>query len=263
VQNFGTTSTIGFARSTDFGMTWPVPIDAEYGGKGRRPVLKMNTPEPMTPFSTYMGNAIPSAFVEPVPPSSFVLQPHYIYVTYIFAEHDGYLRVARANLDERPVTFTKWYNGSFSQPGLGGSDSGVTPTRGCEMTGNTGEYQIAGQISYNTAINQHLLTFVCVQSMGTPATPYQAGWYYSTASSLEQQNWTTPQLITGSLMPVNPACNMADKSGDSFDGWYPSFMSPDHRAGHLGKTGQVFYLSGCNTGARSFKFRTFTITTGP
>jgi hypothetical protein len=93
-------ATTGFARSTDFGMTWPAPINAEYGGKWRRPVLKMNIPEPTTTFTAYMGNAIPSAFVH----------AHYIYVTYLFTGTgaNGYLRVARANLEDRPVTFTKW-----------------------------------------------------------------------------------------------------------------------------------------------------------
>jgi hypothetical protein len=127
------------------------------------------------------------------------------------------------------------------------------------MAPSPGEYQYSGQISYSTAIKQYLLTFACVGLSG--GTPYQAGWYYSTASSLELQDWTTPLLITGSQFPVTPACNPTDMSGDSFDGWYPSFMSPDHPAGHLGKTGQVFFLNGCNTGARSFNSRTFTITT--
>jgi hypothetical protein len=255
-------ATVGFARSTDYGMTWPAA-----GTKDRRPVLMMNTPEPTTPFPTYMGNAIPSAFVHT---TSGSVPSHYIYVPYLFTGGtgaDGYLRVARASLDDDPVTFTKWYcdpspsSCSFSQPGLGGLDSGVTPTRGCAgMAPMPGEYQIQGQISYLAAIDQFLLTFVCVQlSMGTP---YQAGWYYSTASSLDLQNWTTPQLITGSLQPVT-TCSSSFGTGNSFDGWYPSFMSPDHRPGHLGTTGQVFFLSGCNLGVRFFVSRTFTITTGP
>jgi hypothetical protein len=80
-------ATIGFARSTDFGKTWPAPINAEYGAKDRRPVLKINIPEPTTAFATYTGNAIPSAFIEPIRPSSSVHahSRHYIYVTYILA----------------------------------------------------------------------------------------------------------------------------------------------------------------------------------
>jgi len=232
----------------------------------------MSTPEPTTNFTTYMGNAIPSAFVETIPPSPSSVPAHYIYVTYLLtgtAANDGYLRVARANLNDDPVTFQKWYvsgaTGSFSQPGLGGLDSGVTVptgTRGCVgVPPMPGEYQIQGQISYFRAINQYLLTFVCVQLSNR--IPYQAGWYYATASSLDLQNWTMPQLITGSLQAVMAACNTTDGSGNSFDGWYPSFMSPGFPTGHLGKTGQVFFLTGCDTGTRFFKSRTFTITTMP
>jgi hypothetical protein len=253
-------ATNGFARSTDFGKTWPAPINSEFGGRGRRPVLKMNIPEPTTVETSpiYMGNATPSAFVDIRDDGK-----RYIYSVYLFAGQgaDGYLRVARANLDldhpDRRVTFTKWYNGSFSQPGLGGLDSGVTPSHGC--VGG----QRNGQISYNAAIGQYLLTFVCVSLRGTPLTPYQAAWYYSTATSLDLQNWTTPQLIANSQFAIVPGC-ASDGSGNSFDGWYPSFMSPGHRAGHLGETGEVFFMNGCDTGLqRKFVSRTFTITTAP
>jgi hypothetical protein len=151
-------ATTGFARSPDFGVTWPAPINSEFGGRGRRPVLKMNIPEPTTVETSpnYMGNALPSAFVDANDRGE-----HYIYATYIFvgAGADGYLRVARAKLDhddpsrDRPVTFTKWYNGAFSQPGLGGLDSGVTaPSRGC---GNAASQQHC-QISYNDEIGGYL-----------------------------------------------------------------------------------------------------------
>ena len=59
-------ATVGFARSSDNGKTWPAPVDAELGGTDRYPVLKSATPEPSTPESPQvaMGNAIPSAFVD-------------------------------------------------------------------------------------------------------------------------------------------------------------------------------------------------------
>jgi hypothetical protein len=44
---------------------------------------------------------------------------------------DGLIRVARAKLGADPLDFEKWYDGSFSQPGIGGSDTGVTPSPGC------------------------------------------------------------------------------------------------------------------------------------
>jgi hypothetical protein len=53
---------------------------------------------------------------------------------------------------------------------------------------------------------------------------------------------------------------LARGSQAGFDGYYPSFMSPSHAAGHLGKTGLVFFMNGCNV-KRKFQSRTFTITT--
>jgi hypothetical protein len=252
-------ATVGFARSTDFGMTWPAPIDSEFGGPDRRPVLKTQTPEPTTPETppTALGDAIPSAFVD-----TDAKGGHYIYVTYIDLgpDDDGLLRVARAKIikdnagndSNRQITFTKWYNGAFSQPGIGGLDSGMTAKRGC----SGGQQQ--GQMSYVPAIGQYLLTFVCASvPLG------EAGWYYSTATDLALQDWTTPQLIENSQFALTPACGSGG-SGNSFDGWYPSFMSPDHANGHLGTTGLVFFLSGCDTGGgppdRTFLYRTFTIT---
>jgi len=180
-------ATVGLARSTDFGKTWPAPINGEFGGRDRRPVLKTAAAEPTTRETPpiYMGNAIPSAFVDTNEKGE-----HYIYVAYIFAGQgaDGFQRMARARLEDddpgsndpsRRLTFAKWYKGTFSEPGIGGLDSGVTPARGCPG----GQQQ--GQISYNDAIDQYLLTFVCVSLQGPAGNrkPYQAAWYYSTATS--------------------------------------------------------------------------------
>jgi hypothetical protein len=59
-------------------------------------------------------------------------------------------------------------------------------------------------------------------------------------------------------------------TGVTFDGWYPSFMTPSslaavYQPGQIGNTGQVFFMQGCNSAGsgRSFVSRTFTITTGP
>src|SRR5512140_2052855 len=39
-------ATVGFARSSDDGKTWPAPVDSELGGTNRYPVLKNAIPEP-------------------------------------------------------------------------------------------------------------------------------------------------------------------------------------------------------------------------
>jgi hypothetical protein len=99
--------------------------------------------------------------------------------------------------------------------------------------------------------------FVCTSYRLVSWVPqaFEASWYYSTASSLEPQDWTAPQLIRGSLLPVAQPCGAG---GIGFDGFYPSFMSPGMPPDHLSETRQVFYLDGCNLGPdRKFKSRAF------
>jgi len=236
-------ATVGFARSSDNGKTWPQPVDSELGGPDRYPVLKGFMPEPTVAEANpvHMGDALPSAFVD----------KKYLYVTYLFAGPggDGLLRVARAKLGgSGRLKFFKWSNGAFSEPGIGGQDSGVLPSNGCLQ-------ENMGQIGYNDAFGLYMLTFVCK----LPGD--QAAWYFSTATSLDRQDWTVPQIIENSRFPVTSPCS-EDGTGSLFDGWYPSFMSPGSAAGHISKTGLVFFMNGCNTWKRTFMSRTFTIT-GP
>jgi hypothetical protein len=272
-------ATVGYARSFDFGKTWPAPINSEFGGKNRHPVLKLATPEPTTfePSPVYMGNAIPSAFVD--------CREHgacFVYLTYVAPQQgaDGLLRVARARLggnddqsggdngnrgdgqhrDEghHRLHFEKWYNGGFSQPGIGGLDTGVLTARGCPGV------QENPVISFNDDLGLYMLTYVCVDTVQVPGRTFQGGWYYSTATSLEKQDWTQPRLILNSSAPVIEGCNKKDDSGREFDGWYPSFMSPGAAPGHLKLTGKVFFMGGCDTaGGRTFASRDFEIAKGP
>ncbi len=236
-------ATVGFARSPDNGKTWPQPVDSELGGPERYPVLKGSTSEPTVAETNpvHMGDALPSAFVD----------KKYLYVTYLFAgpRGDGLIRVARARLGvSGKLNFLKWYNGAFSEPGIGGLDSGVLPSAGCLQ-------QNMAQISYNDTFGLYMMTFVC-KLQGD-----QAAWSFSTATSLDRQDWTVPQIIENSQFPLTSPCS-DDGTGSSFDGWYPSFMSPGSAAGHISQTGFVFFMNGCNTWKRTFMSRAFTIT-GP
>jgi hypothetical protein len=243
--------TVGFTRSSDNGKTWPPPVDSELGGSDRYPVLKIATPEPTAaePTPIPLGDALPSAFVD----------GDNLYVTYNFVGpgNDGLQRVARATLGGTgQVSFLKWHDGAFSESGIGGLDSGVLPSQGCPG------YQLMAQISYDDALSVYLMTVVCVSvqkdSTGT-SQPYQAAWYFSTATSLDSQNWTAPQLIENSEFPVTLGCGN-QSNGRVFDGWYPSFVSPGSFAGHLSTSGRVFFMNGCDIGKRTFASRTFGIT---
>jgi hypothetical protein len=243
--------TVGFARSADNGKTWPPPVDSELGGLDRYPVLKGPLPEPSAPEQPPMalGDALPSAFIDATS----------IYVTYSLSNPGGdrIIRVARARLGgDGQLGFLKWDNGAFSGAGIGGPDSGVLPSRSCNG------YESMGSISYSDSLRLYVLTFVCVSGnmdSGGGFQPTQAAWYFSTAGDLALENWTTPQMVQGSEHPVAQACG-EHGSGSSFDGWYPSFMSPGSPAGHISKAGIVFFMNGCDTGKRTFVSRTFTIT---
>ena len=246
-------ATTGFARSADNGKTWPAVVNAVVGDATRHPVLKSVNPQPSTTYSSAMGDAIPSAVVDRSPGGD-----SFLYVVYGF--HDGgftpstdnRLRIARAKLGADPVTFTKWYNGSFSQPGMGGLDSGPLAA-GC--TPNT--LQQMGEITFNDDLGAWLFIFVCTSG---PSGSRVASWYYSIATSLDKEDWSTPSPIQNSQGPVTIPCPTTG-TGQQYDGYYPSFMSPGAAAGHTKLTGKAFFLNGCDTGARAFMARTFTITT--
>ena len=255
-------ATVGFARSSDNGKTWPQPVDSEFGGADRYPILKGPVAQPSTNYSGNMGDAIPSGFID----------HNFLYVVYSYtagAQSDGLIRIARAKLggddhgfgedsdfataNHSPLKFLKWYKGAFREPGIGGMDSGVLPASGCPGR------QVMPELNYNDDFGLYFMIFVC----NSNSVDGHAAWYFSTATSLERQDWTAPRLILNSRYPITSPCNLKDDSGSLFDGFYPSFMSPGARAGHTRSTGRVYFLSGCDTALpRAFVARTFTIT-GP
>ena len=186
VNQFDYYATAGLARSPDNGQTWPAPIAAEFGGPNRYPALKSSTPEPTTPESPQinLGNAIPSAFID----------GNYIYVVYEYVNSpstmsDALMRIARANLITDNVggtlQFHKWYNGSFSQPGIGGLDSSPLPSFGCPGI------QRQASLTYNDNLGVYMMLFLCNNTSPSG----EAAWYYSIATSLDLEDWTPPRQI--------------------------------------------------------------------
>ncbi len=245
-------ATIGFARSSDDGKTWPSPANSVLGDADRHPVLKCVNPQPAAPGYTAMGDAIPSAFVD-----RDVSGDYYLYVVYGYHDGgmtpatDGLVRMARARLGTDPLDFRKWYQGAFTEPGIGGLDTGVLPAHGCGANAQ----QHMAEVSFNDDLGLYLMVYVCVAGTAGSQT---GSWYYSTATSLDLQDWTVPEMIAGSEFPVTSPCPGLT-TGGQFDGYYPSLMSPGAAAGHTRLTGKVFFINGCDTGKRTFTARTFTI----
>jgi len=244
-------ASVGLARSANGGKTWPAS-----GTPDRYAIVQVAGSRPSVTLGG-AGDASPSAFVDDVAPGNF------LYVVYqnlgavtaaALTSNDGFLRIARAKLGQTgPLTFGKWDHGTWSQPGIGGTDSAITPQLGCRQPG----YQHDGQISYVESQRLYLLTFVCAtQEVG--AIRGEAAWYYSTATSLESQDWSAPAPIPGTSGPVE-----VDTGAFSslFNGWYPSFLSPGTAPGHLGRTGLVFYGQGGDRGLfrHAMLSRTFAI----
>jgi hypothetical protein len=238
-------ASVGLARSSDGGKTWPAS-----GAQDRYPILQVPGPKPLVTLGPF-GDADPSAFIDDVAPGN------YLYVVYRnfggdTAQGDDYLHVARAQLGQLgQLTFSKWYQGAWIQPGIGGMDSPITPQLGCSAPGT----QHDGQISYLESHHLYVLTFVCPTWTNlTKGGDNEAMWYFSTATSLEKQDWSPPTAIEGSMGTVGPLSS-------SFSGWYPSSLSPGMAPGHLGDTGVVFSGKGGPKGniGHTLLSRTFAI----
>jgi hypothetical protein len=254
VNQFPFYASIGLAVSTDQGMTWPELVSGSYG-PSRFPALQVLGPEPSSEATPRnYGDAIPSAYIDTADGTT------YLYVAYLYygspssPATDGMIRVARAQLGgSGPLTFTKWYQGGFTQPGIAGLDTGVLPSKGCSG------FQAQPDISRNDTYGVYMMTFVCVTVVSGVQT--EAAWFYSTATSLALQNWSAPQMIANSQFAVTDPCTGSSAGGSQFDGWYPSLMSPGSPSGHTTATGYVFFMKGCTGGLpRVFSSRTFTIT---
>ncbi len=239
-------ATVGLARSADGGKSWPGPSRNLLGDNDRYPILKLSAPEPAAPNNTPMGDAIPAAMVD----------GDVLYVPYHASpgpgvQSDGRLRIARGRLTQPGpdgrLSFQKWHTGAFDQPGIGGEDSPFMPVGACRG------FETMADLSYNEALGRYLLVYVCAsipQKMG--------GWYFSTAGSLDGGDWTAPELVGGSQQELVSPC--AKDAGGSFDGWYPSLVSPSVPAGHTASSGYVFFMKGCDLStARQFMRRSFTV----
>jgi len=262
---------IGVARSSDGGRTWPAPVSGPglerdwlaYGDDRYAGVTLPGSP-PAQGLDSFYGDSLPSAFIDDM--DRVGSGGVYIYTPYQFTgspgvRADARIHIARARLDTRPgalrqrLHFMKWYAGGWTQEGRGGLEEGVVPPCGA-IYGEGG-----AQISYNDALRRYMMTFVCTTYRCPTANncePINLSLYYSTATSLAAQDWTRPQLIENSTRPYRTAPNGAK----IIDGGYPSFVSPGCRPGHLGLTGMVFLLDGDPLGERRFVVRSFTIRPG-
>ena len=238
-------ATIGLARSSDNGKTWPGPANAPLGNASRYPVLVGPNPQPSTPTTVAMGDAIPSGFVDTA--------SNYLYVLYSYQA--GGLQPAGTASSTSPGpswAAIPWSSRSGTRAPSASPGSAAWKAASCPAPSAPEASRAWARLSYNDDLGLYLLTYLC-------RTSTEGAWYFSTATSLDLMDWSTPQMIANSQYPVTSPCP-GSTIGADFDGFYPTFMSPGAAAGHTKLTGKAFFLNGCDQGKRGWNSRDFTIT---
>jgi hypothetical protein len=125
------------------------------------------------------------------------------------------IQMARAPLssDGAPGAWGKYYQGEFSQPGIGGQGSPILAT---EKSGCTRPVEVSP--SRSTYLNAYVLTYLCNE-----------GWFFSTSTDLV--TWTPPTNFLP--MTMWKACQPMD--------WNFMLVTPGNPAGVIGQTGYVLY----------------------
>jgi hypothetical protein len=251
-------ATAGFARSSDNGVTWPAP--GLTPGSLRYPIVGGPDPKPADATTpTNIGDAKPSAYIDG---SCLYVVNAYHPAADNPTTHLIAIQIARAQLDgtTNPLTFQKYLaGGGFASDGLTGAATDIipyTPVGTVYPTPVCTGTQFQPGLSYNEALHRYLMTLVCEVS----SVSLQYGWFYSTATSLELEDWTPPQLIANTQSTGVPCPN----NSTQFDGWYPSLYSTTLAMGRTGTNNVAFYLSGCIVGPdRAFKARPVTVAPDP
>jgi hypothetical protein len=202
-------ASIGLARSTDNGATW-----TSMGA-----IITGMTPKPVSfPTRDSLGAGNPTA----------ITANGYIYVFYVDwnLTFPDSIYVARAPVssDGAQGSWEKYYNGSFSQPGLGGLSSAV---QGPPPPSNSTIYAGSPDVSYNTFLQTYLLLLNS-----------NVGWHYA----------TSPDLLTWTIQPTQiftiPTPFSLLQTGDT---WYdyPTLISPEENSDQTTTCGgYVYYTKG-------------------
>jgi hypothetical protein len=203
---------IGLARSNDNGQTWM--------REGQ--IITGRDPKPGTPVRSANGAGVPCAFVDK--------NDGYIYIFYTdWPTHQGTatgpdeIHVARSLIsdDGAPGTWKKYYQGSFTEPGIIGNSESVIRRANAEQL-----FAAFASISFNTSLGSYIAVMLS-----------NNGFYYST--SLDKVNWKIPKRFFN--FPV-PHTNLMQG-----DPWYiyPTLLSPsENNDMTTAGTGYLYYAAG-------------------
>ncbi len=224
---------MALARSSDGGLTWRRD-SVVLSGTDPRPTTRTQTSQPgISEGGLLVANGYIYAFFQYVPNQVASGEPQSV------------IQAARAPLssDGKAGTWTKYYRGAFSQPGLGGMGSPILPA---DQGGCTRPVEVWP--AYSAYLKAYVLAFLCNE-----------GWFFSTSSDL--LSWTPPTKFMA--MTMWQRCQPMD--------WNFVLVTPGQPAGVLGRTGYVVYAhsehrgEGCGSrfDAHELWVRPFTFSGGP
>lgn len=221
---------IGLATSDDDGVTWV--------RQGEIITAPAWTPAPCDE-RTFYGAGSFSAVVSPD------REYLYLYFNQWRPDESGVTRVARARLDSGlgPGTWTKYYRGSWTQPGLGGMADDILPVP--DTPADQFERAVAiPTVSWNTTYGMWLAVYVSI-----------TGFWYS--SSVDGLVWNEPRQLFGGVVLFAPA-SLVDHQQYIY---YPSLISVDaNEDGRTTDTGLLLYAQGGWTSAHHMVARDLIIT---
>jgi hypothetical protein len=196
---------IGLARSSDGGLTW----------QRQGEIISGHDPQQATQPPSGAGALTPSA----------IEIGGYVYVCFreldLQSNVSGYA-LARAPIssDGAPGSWQKYYQGSFSSPGLGGAFTPLNIVLDPTVPGD--------ERQPNISFNAYLNAFVMI-AIGN-------GGIYAL---------TSPDLVTWSMATLVLAAPVPDAMAGSTNGprnWYPTLMSPNEPSDEVtGRTGFLYY----------------------
>jgi len=199
---------IGLARSSDAGLTWT--------RQGQ--IISSSYQPPACTASRLTGAGNPVAVM------TKERDYYYMYFVEWFPDRPDEIRMARSpvSADAAPGSWTKYYRGEFSQPGLGGlSDPVIQRPSPEDATGWTG----FPSVSYNAFLERYLAVFVTGTTFHYTAS--EDGIHWEPARSLGWGNLIAPGYPAGTWF------------------FYPSLLSLDQPSdGTTTDLGYLYYAHG-------------------
>ncbi|WP_030689214.1 RICIN domain-containing protein [Streptomyces globisporus] len=168
-----------------------------------------------------------------------------------FHEH-----VARAPMSKKlaPGSWQKWYDGAWSEPGVGGKESNMVPVGASSTTGYTpvsGEYDpaTAGTVSQQVAAGKMPPT----SPLFVMDVTYNAylGLYIGQPQAVDQSGKAPQQIYATTDLTTQKWFLLGDTGGYTTASWYRWFLDGVNKTGSgiVGKNFRSYCSFGCSTGS--------------